>query len=91
MQINGLPFELKSIYGMEKEHEAVEGSEAVDVKEDDSEKECLVCLCENKDTLIMPCGHFCICSECGRSLVKHKQLCPICRGNIGSLIPMQKK
>ena len=45
---------------------------------------------EAKDTLIMPCGHFCICGDCGKGLVKAKHTCPVCRGNIGSLIPMKK-
>ena len=38
--------------------------------EEDPEKECLVCLSEEKDTLIMPCGHYCVCGECGKGLVK---------------------
>jgi hypothetical protein len=88
--INGLPFEIKSIYGMAEDHDAVEAETHIDVKEEDEDKECTICLTENKDTLIMPCGHFCICSECGKSLIKAKQTCPVCRGNIGSLIPMKK-
>lgn len=90
--INGFPFELKSIYGMESEQEAVVGEEDHPKIEegDDQSKECLICLCETKDTLIMPCGHYCICGDCGRALIKAKQTCPICRGNIGSLIPMKK-
>jgi len=88
--INGLPFEIKSIYGMTEESDSVEGKQHIDVKDDDGEKECLICLSEAKDTLIMPCGHFCICSDCGKGLIKAKHTCPVCRGNIGSLIPMKK-
>lgn len=88
--INGLPFEIKSIYGMAEESDSVEGKQHIDVKDDDGEKECLICLSEAKDTLIMPCGHFCICSDCGKGLIKAKHTCPVCRGNIGSLIPMKK-
>lgn len=91
--INGLPFEIKSIYGMVEENDAVDASALIDVKEDESsgDKECLICLSETKDTLIMPCAHLCICGECGKSLIKAKQTCPVCRGNIGSLIPMKRK
>ena len=68
--INGMPFELKSIYGMESESGAVEGDSAQVI--DDGERECTVCLTEEKNTLIMPCGHFCICNDCGKALVKAK-------------------
>lgn len=87
-----MPFELKSIYGLQQsieneEEGVVEGDQNI-VKENE-EAECLVCLTEIKDTLIMPCCHLCICGECGKNLVKAKHTCPICRGNIASLIPMK--
>lgn len=67
-----------------------EGQEAVGDQGDDAEVECTICLTERKDTLIMPCGHFCVCHECGKQLVAAKHTCPVCRGNIQSLIPMKK-
>lgn len=87
--INGLPFEIKTIYGMTEEHDAQEGEVKVDVHDTES-KECLVCLDVEKDTVIMPCGHLCICQTCGKDLIKSKYTCPVCRGHIQSLIPMKK-
>ena len=78
---------MKSIYGMTHEDGAEEGQQVID---DNPEAECLICLSDPKDTLIMPCCHFCVCEHCGKELVKAKQTCPICRGNISSLIPMKK-
>ena len=87
--IKGIPFEIKSIYGLKDDADGVqEGEQAIE--DDDPEKECLICLSVNKDTVIMPCAHLCVCSDCGKELVKAKQTCPICRGNIQSLIPMKK-
>ena len=65
---------------MAKDHDVVEGDQAFG--DDDAEKECLVCLTEEKNTVIMPCGHMCVCLECGNGLVKAKHTCPICRSNI---------
>jgi len=42
--INGMPFEMKSIYGMETESDAVEGQDAQVI--DSGEIECTVCLTE---------------------------------------------
>jgi hypothetical protein len=39
----------------------------------------------------MPCGHMCVCFECGEALRNRKHNCPICRGNIGSLAHMKVK
>ena len=81
--INGLPFEIKSIYGMtQQDDDAAVGEQAVADDSGDPEAECLICLSERKDTLIMPCGHFCVCSDCGKNLQQRKHTCPICRGNI---------
>jgi len=79
--INGLPFEIKTIYGMAEEHDAIEGDVKVDVKDCES-KECLVCLDTEKNTVVMPCVHLCICCDCGKDLIKNKYTCPVCRGHI---------
>jgi len=36
---------------------------------------CCICLTNNIGCLLMPCAHFCVCSECGEGLTD----CPICR------------
>ncbi|KAI1298894.1 E3 ubiquitin-protein ligase mgrn1 [Mortierella claussenii] len=42
--------------------------------------ECVICLSDIKDTIVLPCRHFCICSECGDVLRRRApQRCPICR------------
>lgn len=87
--VNGLPFEIKSIYGMKQDDDAETGQATFAADSGDPDAECLICLSAPKDTLIMPCCHFCVCSECGKQLVAKKHTCPICRGNISSLIPMK--
>lgn len=91
-----MPFEIKSIYGLKNETDtgaAVkdEGEIATGVQDDGEGQDCLICLSEPKDTLIMPCGHLCVCADCGRSLINKKYTCPVCRGTIGSLIPFKQQ
>jgi len=40
----------------------------LDDDEDDDNSECVVCLSDMKDTLILPCKHLCLCSSCGTFL-----------------------
>ncbi|KAF9977079.1 hypothetical protein BGZ73_007051 [Actinomortierella ambigua] len=49
--------------------------------------ECVICLSDVKDTLVLPCRHFCICSECADVLRRRTpQRCPICRQEFHALI-----
>ncbi len=93
-QINKIPFEIKNIYGLDLNDssntatgEAVGAPAAGGVIDDSEGKECLICLSEEKNTIIMPCGHLCVCSECGKQIKEKNYNCPVCRGDIRSLIP----
>ena len=89
--MNGLPFEIKSIYGLSSS-EQIDG-EVQDIKgvSDDSSKECTICMSEPSNVIIMPCGHMCVCQSCGEELKKSKHnMCPVCRGAIQSLVPLNR-
>lgn len=46
-------------------------------------EECVACQVLPKDTIISPCGHYCLCSSCCSMLGQ----CPMCRGEISSVMP----
>ena len=46
----------------------------------DSVTKCVACLVEDKDTILMPCRHLCMCQACAGRV----QRCPICRQNVAS-------
>ncbi|KAG0373623.1 hypothetical protein BGX24_011459 [Mortierella sp. AD032] len=66
-----------------------EGNEEDEEEEEEEEEpnlvlldapECVICLSDVKDTIVLPCRHFCICSDCGDVLRRRApQRCPICR------------
>ena len=37
--------------------------------EDDSKK-CTICLTEEKNTIVVPCGHLCVCKGCATEFAK---------------------
>jgi hypothetical protein len=47
-----------------------------------SQKECVVCMAEAKDTIVLPCRHLSLCFECAKVLNQNRNSrpkCPICR------------
>lgn len=54
----------------------------IKIYEDVDVLECAVCLCNAKNTVFIPCGHFYTCSTCSPQL----KTCPICRININERI-----
>jgi hypothetical protein len=49
---------------------------------EDLETECLICMCETKDSVFNPCGHYVCCKTCATRVDK----CPMCRTGIFSII-----
>ncbi len=68
---------------------AAQPAEQPAAQPDDSAKECVVCLSEQIQTVIVPCGHMCLCLECSEQLTPKKNnptKCPICRTAIMQII-----
>lgn len=49
---------------------------------------CVVCQTENKNIVVMPCRHMCMCKNCCTQLFRihryHRRTCPLCRHTITS-------
>ena len=49
-----------------------------------SSPECVACLTEPKDTILLPCRHLCVCHNCFDHLTL--DTCPICRAPFQSYL-----
>ncbi|GAU94832.1 hypothetical protein RvY_06542 [Ramazzottius varieornatus] len=91
--IDGFCYLLQEIYGIENKIAALWGENGEeDVEEGGAE--CVVCISEARDTLILPCRHLCLCSACAENLRYQASNCPICRAPFRALLQiraLQKK
>ncbi len=51
--------------------------------------ECVICMCETRDTLILPCRHLCLCKLCAINLRIQSNNCPICRIPFVALVQLK--
>jgi len=47
---------------------------------------CMVCYETKRSTVIVPCGHICLCYPCATNLQANALNCPICRGYVLNII-----
>ena len=59
---NGVVFLLQEIFGIENK----ENAESVLAEENGAE--CIICMANPRDTMILPCRHLCICNGCAETL-----------------------
>lgn len=49
----------------------------------------MICMCDTRDTLILPCRHLCLCNSCADSLRYQANNCPICRAPFRALLQIR--
>ncbi|VDN57703.1 unnamed protein product [Dracunculus medinensis] len=77
---DGVIYLLQEIYGIEnKDHDLGEENGA----------ECIICMSDIRDTLILPCRHLCICNGCAETLRYKLNNCPICRSPFRALLQLK--
>ncbi|RID42997.1 hypothetical protein BRARA_J02838 [Brassica rapa] len=79
ISVNGTRYELQDIYGI---------GDAVD---ENARKECVICLSEPRDVLVLPCRHMCMCVGCAKELRFQTNLCPVCRQPVERLLKIPLK
>jgi Zinc finger, C3HC4 type (RING finger) len=84
--VDGLCYLLQEIYGIENKNI---NKCIPDEDTEDNGCECVICMCDVRDTLILPCRHLCLCNSCADSLRYQANNCPICRAPFRALIQIR--
>ncbi|XP_076998032.1 E3 ubiquitin-protein ligase MGRN1 isoform X5 [Tamandua tetradactyla] len=75
--VDRVSYLLQEIYGIENKNN--QDTKPPDDENGDNSSECVVCLSDLRDTLILPCRHLCLCNSCADTLRYQANNCPICR------------
>ncbi|TRY83983.1 hypothetical protein DNTS_006299 [Danionella cerebrum] len=75
--VDRVSYLLQEIYGIENRNN--QESKSTEDENSDNSSECVVCLSDLRDTLILPCRHLCLCNACADTLRYQANNCPICR------------
>ncbi|XP_075969142.1 mahogunin ring finger 1 isoform X2 [Anticarsia gemmatalis] len=85
--VDGLCYLLQEIYGIENKN--LDTKPSSDSETEDGGSECVICMCDVRDTLILPCRHLCLCNSCADSLRYQANNCPICRAPFRALLQIR--
>ncbi|XP_013197638.1 E3 ubiquitin-protein ligase MGRN1 [Amyelois transitella] len=85
--VDGLCYLLQEIYGIENKN--LDTKATSDEETEDGGSECVICMCDVRDTLILPCRHLCLCNSCADSLRYQANNCPICRAPFRALLQIR--
>ncbi|XP_063378540.1 probable E3 ubiquitin-protein ligase MGRN1 [Cydia fagiglandana] len=85
--VDGLCYLLQEIYGIENKN--LDTKPSSDEETEEGGSECVICMCDVRDTLILPCRHLCLCNSCADSLRYQANNCPICRAPFRALLQIR--
>ena len=82
-----IAFLLQQIYGIT---DAVEGKDGeYSAAGNDDSQIWVACMTEEKNTVVMPCGHLWVCKECATTIASQRSPdWPICRNKVTSFVPL---
>ncbi|OXU17712.1 hypothetical protein TSAR_015491 [Trichomalopsis sarcophagae] len=89
LYVDGLCYLLQEIYGIENKNTENSKQQGSDEDTEDNGAECVICMCDVRDTLILPCRHLCLCNGCADSLRYQANNCPICRAPFRALLQIK--
>ncbi|XP_018303339.1 probable E3 ubiquitin-protein ligase MGRN1 [Mycetomoellerius zeteki] len=89
LYVDGLCYLVQEIYGIENKNTENSKQQGSDEDTEDNGSECVICMSEVRDTLILPCRHLCLCNSCADSLRYQANNCPICRAPFRALLQIK--
>jgi len=84
LQYDSQCFVLHEVFG-------VSSKLSLDTEVEGGSSDCVICLCEPRDTAVLPCRHMCFCSYCAGIVRLQCDRCPVCRQKVQSLLQFRRE
>ena len=83
-------FSLQQIYGINDALDNNMSNDGKTIDKDDQEDQlCIIWFDQEKNTIVMPCGHLCLCKDCAIKLSNSAENdWPVCRVKVESYVPL---
>jgi len=83
-------FEVQELYGLQSDEPHPWGLQADGTRESQLVGlECLICMEQTRDTVVLPCRHLCMCATCAATFRLRTSNCPVCRQKVSALLQIQ--
>jgi len=73
---NGRCYVIHEMFGLENE-------------KNEGGRECIICMSDSRDTVMLPCRHMCLCNKCAEELRHQSNMCPLCRSKIKHMVEIK--
>ncbi|KAJ1986822.1 ubiquitin-protein transferase activity protein [Coemansia spiralis] len=83
--IDGKLYVQHEIFGL---NEIIDSRSGVDKTDS---MQCAICLSDERDTVLLPCRHLCMCRECANTYRQQSNKCPICRTVVETILHIESK
>ncbi|KJE94830.1 hypothetical protein, variant [Capsaspora owczarzaki ATCC 30864] len=88
--VDGIAYMMQEVYGIEQKTSNQPSASATNEESALSgNTECVVCMADSRDTVVLPCRHLCLCNPCAEVLRYQSNKCPICRAPFHSLLQIR--
>ncbi|KAJ2546195.1 hypothetical protein EV175_005693 [Coemansia sp. RSA 1933] len=83
--IGGAMYVQHEIFGLSEMSDAHVGADKAE------SIQCAICLSDERDTVILPCRHLCMCRECANTYRQQSNKCPICRTVVETILHIESR
>ncbi|KAJ1663579.1 hypothetical protein IW140_004826 [Coemansia sp. RSA 1813] len=85
LYIDGAMYVQHEIFGLNELSDAQAGMDKAE------SMQCAICLSDERDTVILPCRHLCMCRECANTYRQQSNKCPICRTVVETILHIESR
>eukprot|EP00375_Theileria_parva_P003944 XP_766631.1 hypothetical protein [Theileria parva strain Muguga] len=81
IKVGSCGYLVQEVYGLNESEYGIKKDQ-----KDERIKNCAICLETPSNTILLPCSHICLCSECSKTVSIQFGACPMCRTVVSQIL-----